>query len=336
MKVLDQSGVKPAQIAGIGIDGQSRSAVAADGEGKVLTDTPIWMDTRAQSICDRINKEIGAENIFRLCGNMLQPSYTTAKILWYKENMRKVYEIYKKNPLYLPTFHIILIKVFSVHELGWESAAGEESGFMSISQSIWCGRFRDAVRRFFMRVIAGSARRLQLKTLEGLETRPTTDRIKETLFNMIRDRLVQSQFLDCFAGSGGIGIEALSRGAAKAVFIEKNPRAVECIRQNLRTTHLEDAALVMSCDAVTGLRRLEGKGYCFDTVFMDPPYNHEYERQVLECLSVSGLVHEETVMIVEASLETDFSYVPELGFEVVRNKKYKTNKHVFLRKQGSV
>ena len=68
-----------------------------------------------------------------------------------------------------------------------------------------------------MRVIAGSARRLQLKTLEGLETRPTTDRIKETLFNMIHDRLAGSQFLDCFAGSGGIGIEALSRGAGRAV-----------------------------------------------------------------------------------------------------------------------
>ena len=76
-----------------------------------------------------------------------------------------------------------------------------------------------------MRVIAGSARRLQLKTLEGMETRPTTDRIKETLFNMINQRLVQSQFLDCYSGSGGIGIEALSRGADRAVFIEKNPKA---------------------------------------------------------------------------------------------------------------
>ena len=83
-----------------------------------------------------------------------------------------------------------------------------------------------------MRVIAGSARRLQLKTLEGMETRPTTDRIKETLFNMINQRLVQSQFLDCYSGSGGIGIEALSRGADRAVFIEKNPKAAEYIRQN--------------------------------------------------------------------------------------------------------
>lgn len=91
-KVLDISGIAPSEIAGVGIDGQSWSAIAIDKEGKVLTNTPIWMDTRAQSICDRVNKEIGAEKIFELCGNMLQPSYTTAKILWYKENQSDVYE----------------------------------------------------------------------------------------------------------------------------------------------------------------------------------------------------------------------------------------------------
>ena len=183
-----------------------------------------------------------------------------------------------------------------------------------------------------MRVIAGSARRLQLKTVEGLDTRPTTDRIKETLFNMINSGLIQSRFLDCFAGSGGIGIEALSRGASRAVFIEKNPKAVECIRQNLKTTRLEDRALVMSCDVLMALKRLEGKDYCFDTIFMDPPYNHEWERMVLEYLKDSELVHEDTVIIVEASLETDFSYVESLGFYITKNKEYKTNKHVFLQK----
>ena len=91
-KVLEASGIKAEEIAGIGIDGQSWSAIAIDCNGKVLTNTPIWMDTRAQSICDRVNQEIGAEKIFDLCGNMLQPSYTTAKILWYKENLPEVYE----------------------------------------------------------------------------------------------------------------------------------------------------------------------------------------------------------------------------------------------------
>jgi len=181
-----------------------------------------------------------------------------------------------------------------------------------------------------MRVIAGSARRIQLKTVQGLDTRPTTDRIKETLFNMIQDRLVQSRFLDCFAGSGAIGIEALSRGASQAVFIEQNPKAAECIRQNLQNTHLEDKALVMKREILAGLRSLEDKGFCFDTVFMDPPYGRLWEKKVLGYLSGSQLAHEGTLIIVEASLETDFSYAEEAGFEVARIKEYKTNKHVFL------
>jgi len=91
-----------------------------------------------------------------------------------------------------------------------------------------------------MRVIAGSARRLLLKTVEGMETRPTTDRIKETLFNIIQKDLYGCVFLDLFAGSGAIGIEALSRGAKKAVFIDNGSRQISCIRDNLRTTKLEE------------------------------------------------------------------------------------------------
>lgn len=85
-----------------------------------------------------------------------------------------------------------------------------------------------------MRVIAGSARRLTLKTIEGMDTRPTTDRIKETLFNMIQNDIYGCTFLDLFSGSGAIGIEALSRGAKEAVFVEKNPKAADCIRDNLK------------------------------------------------------------------------------------------------------
>lgn len=91
-EVLDKSGIRAEEIAGIGIDGQSWSAIAIDRDGNVLTNTPIWMDTRSQSICDRLNKEIGADKIFEVAGNSLQPSYTTAKILWYKENLPEVYE----------------------------------------------------------------------------------------------------------------------------------------------------------------------------------------------------------------------------------------------------
>ena len=91
-ETVQKAGIAPAEIAGVGIDGQSWSAIALDKEGKVLTNTPIWMDTRAQDICERLNKEIGEDKIFEVAGNSLQPSYTTAKIIWYKENLPEVYE----------------------------------------------------------------------------------------------------------------------------------------------------------------------------------------------------------------------------------------------------
>ena len=123
-----------------------------------------------------------------------------------------------------------------------------------------------------MRVIAGSARSLKLKTLEGLDTRPTTDRIKETLFNIIGPTIYDSIFLDLFSGSGGIGIEALSRGAKEAVFVENNPKAMRCIKDNLRFTRLESRAATMTADVMNALYRLEGEKI-FDIIFMDPPYD---------------------------------------------------------------
>lgn len=185
-----------------------------------------------------------------------------------------------------------------------------------------------------MRVIAGSARRLLLKTVEGMDTRPTQDRIKETLFNMINNDLYGASFLDLFAGSGGIGIEALSRGAKEAVFIDNGSKQIACIRDNLKTTRLEEKALVLNSDAVSGLKMLERNGKRFDIVFMDPPYNHDLERIVMESLKNSSLVDEDTLFIIEASLETSFSWAAQMGYEIVRTKEYKTNKHVFLRNAG--
>ena len=179
-----------------------------------------------------------------------------------------------------------------------------------------------------MRVIAGSARRTQLKTLEGMDTRPTTDRIKETLFNMIAPYLYDSIFLDLFAGSGGIGIEALSRGAMEAVFVEKNPKAMACVKENLQKTHFERKGMTMQMDVMTALYKLEGEKQ-FDYIFMDPPYNHELEKSVLTYLAESSLLAEEGIIIVEASKETDFDYAEDLGYNIIKEKEYKTNKHVF-------
>lgn len=184
-----------------------------------------------------------------------------------------------------------------------------------------------------MRVIAGSAKRLQLKTLDGMDTRPTTDRIKETLFNMLSPYLYDCIFLDLFAGSGGIGIEALSRGAMEAVFVEKNPKAMACIRENLKYTRLERKALTISSDVMTALYRLEGEKQ-FDFIFMDPPYNQQLERKVLEYLAGSQLLADEGVIIVEASKDTSFDYLDEFGFSLIKEKVYKTNKHVFIEPSG--
>lgn len=180
-----------------------------------------------------------------------------------------------------------------------------------------------------MRVIAGSARRIPLKTPEGMDTRPTQDRIKETLFNMLQYDLADCTFLDLFAGSGAIGIEALSRGAKSAVFVEQNARAAEIVRENLKATRLDKQAVVMNCDALSALRRLEGKNR-FDYIFMDPPYNQELERQMLSYLADSGMIDKQSTIIIEASLETSFDYLEELGFIMEKNKKYKTNRHVFV------
>ncbi len=184
-----------------------------------------------------------------------------------------------------------------------------------------------------MRVIAGSARRLQLKTVEGKNTRPTTDRIKETLFNMIASDMPGCRFLDLFAGSGAIGIEALSRGASEAVFVERSPKAMSVIRENLKYTKLDPKADTMLCDFRKALVRLDGRR-SFDYIFLDPPYNKMIEKEVLEYISNSGLLSRKGTVIVEASIGTKFDYAETMGYSVIREKKYKTNQHVFLRLTG--
>ncbi len=181
-----------------------------------------------------------------------------------------------------------------------------------------------------MRVIAGTARSLPLKTPEGMDTRPTTDRIKETLFNVLQPEIPGCIFIDLFSGSGGIGIEALSRGAKKAYFVELAPKAISCIQQNLAFTKFTDRGIVVKQDVLAGLSGIREDQV--DLIFMDPPYNQEHEKRVLALLKNLPYVTEDTLIVVEADLHTDFDYLTEMGFEIVKEKKYKTNKHLFLRK----
>ncbi|MBR4173749.1 MAG: 16S rRNA (guanine(966)-N(2))-methyltransferase RsmD [Lachnospiraceae bacterium] len=181
-----------------------------------------------------------------------------------------------------------------------------------------------------MRVIAGSARRLLLKTPEGMDTRPTQDRIKETLFNIIQDQVPGRKFLDLFSGSGGIGIEALSRGAQRAVFVDNSKKAQECIRYNLNHTHLADQATLISADVFSSIRAIEREGV-YDVVYMDPPYESGYDAKVLTLLKGSKAINEDTLVIIEATDRRDTLFVEQAGFEIIRIKEYKTNKHVFCR-----
>ncbi len=182
-----------------------------------------------------------------------------------------------------------------------------------------------------MRVIAGECRSMPLKTPAGDDiTRPTQDIIKETLFNIIQGDVPGAVMIDLFAGSGQIGIEALSRGATKVYFIDNGREPIKCITDNVNFTKMQDKAVILKQDAVAGLQSVFEKHV--DIVFMDAPYLKGYEKNVLKQLSVMRYVDSDTIIIIEADKKDDFSYTEEVGFEIVRRKEYKGNMHLFLKK----
>ena len=185
-----------------------------------------------------------------------------------------------------------------------------------------------------MQVVAGSARRILLKTLPGDSTRPTSNRIKETLFNILQPVVQGSRFLDLFAGSGAIGIEALSRGAREAVFVENSRQACACIQDNLTRTHLKEKAMLMTSDVFAAVKRLSASGKPFDIIFLDPPYDAGVEEALLKELAASPLVTPDTLIIAEMRIRRELEGLDEMGLAVRRVKEYKNNKHVFLGLKG--
>lgn len=187
-----------------------------------------------------------------------------------------------------------------------------------------------------MRVIAGTARSIPLKTPAGLETRPTTDRIKETLFNMLQFELPDSVFLDIFAGSGAIGIEALSRGAAQGIFVDSSKAAWDVINQNLTKCGMMDRAAVYRKDAANVSSYYPGRDKLKDRrliVFMDPPYGKGLEKAVLRALKERIDPNDDATVILEEALEYDISELRGTGFEAVKEKKYKNQKHLFIKRE---
>lgn len=179
-----------------------------------------------------------------------------------------------------------------------------------------------------MRVISGSARGHKLKAPEGLTTRPTTDRIKESLFNIIAGDLYQCKFLDLFSGSGAMGIEALSRGADKAVFVDKDRKSISIINDNLKATRLDNKAQVLNCDVSTAVFKLKSLNEKFDIIFMDPPYNKGFVESTLTYIAKAGILADDGYIIAEQSQEDSIPQVQ--GLEVFRIKDYKITKMTFL------
>lgn len=183
-----------------------------------------------------------------------------------------------------------------------------------------------------MRVIAGKARRLPLSCPKGLDTRPTKDRIKETLFNIIQNEVPGSVFLDLFSGSGSIGIEALSRGAKKAYFVDKSKIAVDCIRENLQFTKLIDDSTIIGRDAIDALYSIHEEHV--DIIFIDPPYSNDLEKKALDALLEFDYIDSSTLIIVEADIQTDLEEYANRGYQIEREKRYQKNKLIFFRKQS--
>lgn len=183
-----------------------------------------------------------------------------------------------------------------------------------------------------MRVIAGTRRSLPLRTVKDDRIRPTTDRVKETLFNMLSPYVPGCRFLDLFAGSGAIGIEALSRGAEEAVFVDASRDSVSVIRENLRFTKLSESARVLEEDVTRAIRRLESENRSFGIIFMDPPYGEGLQLRTLEVLKGSPLLDSDTLIVAEALRDTDFSPSEEMGYLIIKEKYYGSNKHVWLKR----
>ena len=182
-------------------------------------------------------------------------------------------------------------------------------------------------------MISGSARSLKLISPKGDNTRPTTDKIKETLFNILNFQLYDTYFLDLFAGSGAIGIEALSRGAKYCVFVESDKSAISCIQKNILNTKFTDKSEIFTNDIKYSLKKISNKfKQSFDIVFMDPPYNKGLEKEVLEYLKALELISDTTLIIIEMAIENDINWIIDIGFEIIREKNYKSNKHIFIRR----
>ena len=170
-----------------------------------------------------------------------------------------------------------------------------------------------------MRVISGKARGLKLLSLEGADTRPTLDNVKEAVFSMIFDYCPDACVLDLFAGSGAMGIEALSRGAKEAVFVDINPKACSVVKANLEKSKLMDTAIVLTADYKAYLKSAHQSGKSFDIIFLDPPYALSFMDEVLNLIHEYGLLNKNGLIVCEFESGTD---IDTKNYKLLKDKRY--------------
>lgn len=181
-----------------------------------------------------------------------------------------------------------------------------------------------------MRIISGKARGTKLYTLEGLETRPTLDRVKESLFNIIQADIPESIVLDLFAGSGAIGLEFASRNAKKVYMCDSSKNAIQIIKRNIEKTHLEDKIQLLNTDFKAMLSKLESKK--FNYIYLDPPYKTDYIKQALEKILQLNMVDKDSIIIAETDeLEKVLKEIENLKLEIVDQRKYGRANIIFLK-----
>lgn len=186
-------------------------------------------------------------------------------------------------------------------------------------------------RKLVMRVISGTARGRRLKELQGMETRPTTDKVKESLFNIIQFEIEGRRVLDLFGGTGQLGIEALSRGAAHCTFVDQRREAAALIRENLKATGLSQQAKVVQGDSLSFLSSCREK---FDVLFLDPPYHTDLIDRALELAAKIDILSEHGIIICETMAQRQ---LPELNFPYQWGREYRYGqiKLTIGRRQGS-
>lgn len=181
-----------------------------------------------------------------------------------------------------------------------------------------------------MRIISGKARGTKLYTLDGTATRPTLDRVKESLFNIIQNDIEDSTVLDLFSGSGAIGLEFLSRGAKRAVLCDSSKDAIKIIKQNVQKTHFEEKVEVYNMEFTKLVERLQNQK--FDIIYIDPPYATDFIKISLEKIIEYELVNENTKIIVEIDDETRIlNQIEKMDVEITDKRKYGRATIIFLK-----